>query len=90
MTCKEYQIIFIQQTELEDIYLHVVVPTEKPNQNSILQTRGDNLFLSDLIIWEGKDKVWEWSGDNISVQINRLRPMSHLGHMISLFFTPQI
>lgn len=43
-------------TALEDIHLHVVEPTEKPNQNSILQTRGDNFFLSDSIIGREKTK----------------------------------
>lgn len=34
-------------------------------------------------MWEGRDKVWEWAGDNISVEIKTLIPT--MGHMIFLF-----
>lgn len=58
-TCKEYQIISIQQTTnrcWEDTHLQEVGPTETPNRKSIHQTGGDISFCLTQLLWKEKTK----------------------------------
>lgn len=48
---------------LEDTHLHVVEPTEKPNQKSMLQTGGDISFCLTQLL--GREKTKRGSGVGI-------------------------